>query len=189
MGSISGTALPLAFALGINGTDSNCGSGVEHATFCRRTWWSLLVLDTLLGLRIGCCPMIGRSHYNQLLPSIIGLEEVELWRPADTSFLGHEQGQHTSTASPVSRSGVLSTFAELAKLCVVGSDLAACLNSPSVRRDEENEMPTIWERLAQWEQSLPRHLQRACDERTRPPHQIQLLLLFHALSWLCARTR
>ncbi|KAM0753958.1 hypothetical protein T439DRAFT_168144 [Meredithblackwellia eburnea MCA 4105] len=190
------SGLALAVSMGMHQSASRCYTErEEEQVFFRRTFFALLVVDTLLALQMGRCPLLSKTSYDCSLPSAMGPEEVEIWRPTDVSSLRTRMGDMKSyTARPTSaglvRSGSLSTFVELVRLCTIASDLLHRLNSPchsaTLSSSGVPDLGRTYAALSRWEASLASHF-RPRDDRPSPMHKLELNLLFHTFVILCLR--
>lgn len=180
--------------------DQSLNIETDPESYKVKTFFSSVIIHTLLSLRLNRAPMIALEDYNVPLPPSDGPENYELWRtdPPDElrgiydplTHSSPRQSMYTPRIHAV-RSCALSAFSQTAKLSLIAIGIIRYgVNSDSdhlTTSPREVERQNLANRLASWERELPGELRLSEELRgidgmsSRSRHVVELHLLLCTL--------
>lgn len=193
-------SIRLSLHLKLSPLDQALGIETDPDAYKIKTFYSSVIIHTLLSLRLERSPIIALEDYTTPLPPSDGPENYELWRsdPSEElralyNPLAHSSpGQMYAPRIHAVRSCALSVFYQTAKLSHIAISIIkwrATLEEvvQSASAAVETERQNLANRLSSWERELPRELRLSEEARgvdgmaSRSRHVVELHLLLCTL--------
>lgn len=193
--SLNKEFLGLSLHMKLSDIDQPLGLETDPESYRLKTFYSSVIIHTLLSLRLFRSPLLVLEDYNVPLPPHDGPENFELWRGETAEDL-RSAYRSVSIPSPRTifiprahavRSCSLSAFSQTAKLSIVaigiirwGTKLKGDSGPSSTRELERLELVN---QLSKWERELPTELRLSEETRgidamaARSKHVVELHLL------------
>ncbi|GAD98705.1 predicted protein [Paecilomyces variotii No. 5] len=172
--------------------DSNSGNSVAPSLIdkdvkdeaLRRLYLGAISIDVSISLFLGRKPYFDADDLDHLPPLLDTYEEMEDWVPySDPQFQDDEFHTSNKPYGPCVVHSV-STFEARVQLLRIWSkfqrmfDRDGQRNHPTGAEEAEAEFNS---EVLQWKSSLPAHLRSESHSHSAPPHQIDLMMAFHAV--------